>query len=282
MLAIYNNKPSGSKPLQATILALGIVFGFFAQALASQENITEELSANKAPKTAGKIVIIMDDIGNNISLGRRAVELPGAITYAILPHTPAAKKLAFYTTQLGQGKEVIVHMPMEADHHQHLGHGGLLAKHSQQQFIHNLKTALNEVPFAKGLSNHMGSRLTALPDRMHWLMDELSKQGLYFVDSKTTGNSAAKNAAQDSHIPYLSRDIFLDHDPSPAAIHQAFEKAKITAQKSGLAIVLAHPYRQTLDFLERALPDLKRSNFQLINTSEALTLIHSKQKLAMQ
>lgn len=268
--------------MRAAILTLSIVFGFFVQAVASQENITVELSANNTPKSAGKIVIIMDDIGNNISLGKRAVELPGAITYAILPHTPAAKKLAFYTTQLGQRKEVIVHMPMEADHHQHLGHGGLFAKHSQQQFISNLKSALDEVPFAKGLSNHMGSRLTALPDRMHWLMDELSKQGLYFVDSKTTGNSAAKNAAQDSQIPYLSRDIFLDHDPSPAAIRLAFEKAKITAQKSGLAIVLAHPYRQTLDFLERTLPNLKHSNFQLINTSEALTLIRSRQQLALQ
>lgn len=226
------------------------------------------------------LAIIIDDVGNNLPLGRRAVELPGAITYAILPHTPAAKKLAFYTTQVNAKKEVIVHMPMESVEERRLGPGGLTTDIDKQIFVDTVKTALQEVPFAKGLSNHMGSYLTTLPDRMHWLMTELNRQGLYYIDSKTTAASVAEQAAYDSQVPFLARDTFLDHNPDPTAISEAFSKALATAQKTGLAVVVAHPYRSTLTFLERELPKLSGHNIELIRASDAILLRNQQHKLA--
>lgn len=219
-----------------------------------------------------QLVIIIDDLGNNLELGRRAVELPGALTYAILPHTPLAKKLAFYATQLDQRKDIIIHMPMASVQNKRLGPGGLETHHDQQAFVETLHKAFAAIPFASGLSNHMGSKLTALPDRMDWLMAELGKCEFYFVDSKTTGNSSAQNAAATRTIPYLSRDIFLDHDPSPAAIDKAYNDALQLARQKGIAVVIGHPYTSTLDYLEKALPQLANSDVTLISAGEALLL----------
>ena len=60
------------------------------------------------------LVIIIDDLGNNLSLGHRAINLQGPLTYGILPSTPQAKNLAAAVLNSGNNKEIIIHMPMES------------------------------------------------------------------------------------------------------------------------------------------------------------------------
>lgn len=223
------------------------------------------------------LTIIIDDLGNHLARGQRAVNLPGAITYAILPHTPQARELALYANSIDTNKEVIIHMPMEAVGHKHLDPGGLSMQQDQQGFIDALQAAMHALPQAKGLSNHMGSELTSQPDRMDWLMSELSKTQLYFIDSKTTDNSAAMQAADKQQIPYLVRDVFLDHDPSPEAIDKAYKKALALANRSGSAVLIAHPYPTTLNYLEKALPELAQTGIVLTNASQAIQQKHFQQ-----
>ena len=234
-----------------------------------------------APRQA-RLAIIMDDIGNNLPLGQRAVDLPGAITYAVLPHTPLAARLARYAVSSQTDKEIIVHMPMESLLGKRLGPGGLVAGFDQNEFLQTVRAALQQVPHARGLSNHMGSYLTTLPDRMHWLMTELSLHGLYYIDSKTSTGSKARVAASDSQVPYIARDVFLDHDPAPEAIEAAFSKAKHMARHAGIAVIVAHPYRSTLDFLERQLPALAAEGYTLVNASDAIGYRQSTGQFALQ
>ena len=248
----------------------------FSASLMAQSN--SMLSQPTTLFSTPSLAIIIDDLGNNLASGRRAVNLPGAITYAILPHTPQAIELATYANRVDINKEVIIHMPMEAVGHRHMegnierhmGPGGLNMHQDQEDFIHTLQAAIQALPQAKGLSNHMGSQLTSQPDRMHWLMSELSKTPFYFIDSKTTDNSAAMQAADKQKIPYLVRDIFLDHDPDPIAIDKAFKKALALAIRSGSAVLIAHPYPSTLDYLEHALPKLSEAGVVLVNASQAI------------
>jgi polysaccharide deacetylase 2 family uncharacterized protein YibQ len=248
----------------------------FSASLMAQSN--SMLSQPTTLFSTPSLAIIIDDLGNNLASGRRAVNLPGAITYAILPHTPQAIELATYANHVDINKEVIIHMPMEAVGHRHMegnierhmGPGGLNMHQDQEDFIHTLQAAIQALPQAKGLSNHMGSQLTSQPDRMHWLMSELSKTPFYFIDSKTTDNSAAMQAADKQKIPYLVRDIFLDHDPDPIAIDKAFKKALALAIRSGSAVLIAHPYPSTLDYLEHALPKLSEAGVVLVNASQAI------------
>jgi len=219
-----------------------------------------------------RLAFIIDDIGYNLPLGKRAVELPGPITYAVLPHTPLASKLSQRALRQHPGKEIIIHMPMQSSRGKRLGPGGLLEDFDRDTFLETLRGALRGVPDARGLSNHMGSYLTTLPDRMQWLMAELRNHGLFYLDSKTTTRGMARDAATLSRVPYLARDIFLDHDPSPDAIARAFDRAKQLARRNGIAVVIAHPYQSTLDFLEQQLPLLPSEGFAQINASAALSL----------
>ena len=225
---------------------------------------------------AAQLVIVMDDLGNNLQQGRRAIELPGAITYAILPHTPAAKKLAYYAGHVDERKEVIIHMPMEANASLRPGPGALETQQNRETFIETIAAAVDAVPLARGLNNHMGSAVTSLPDRMRWLMEELRQRDFYFIDSRTTKESAATSAAQMTAIPHLARDVFLDHHQDYDAIDRSFQKSIRIARQKGLAVLLAHPYDATLEYLEHRLPELAGHGITLVSASEA---IQSRQQL---
>ena len=237
-------------------------------------------------QSSSSLVIIIDDLGNNLSLGQRAINLPGALTYGILPSTPQAQSLAAAVLNSGNGKEIIIHMPMESVYsqvdkpsavntnkkqHSAAKKTQILASHqTQAMFAKNLHTALQQFPSARGLNNHQGSHLTALIDQMNWLMGELKDTNLYFIDSKTTGNSVAKKAAATHGIPYLVRDVFLDHDPSPEAIDRQYRRALKIADKKGYAVIIAHPNRSTLDYLEQQIPLLAEKNIVIVSGSEAI------------
>jgi len=220
------------------------------------------------------LVMIIDDLGNHFSQGVRAIQLPGDLTYGIMPHTPQAKRLARYAKKYSalyhDKKEVIIHMPMESDHR--LTGGGLDSRQDRQIFSRTLREAMREIPDARGLNNHMGSKLTRMSEQMDWLMAELKASSLYFIDSKTTLGSAAAAAADKSAIPRLSRDIFLDHDPDPKAIDRAYKKALRLARQRGLAVVIAHPYPTTLRYLERQLPKLAHSPIALVSAGDAIRI----------
>ena len=68
-----------------------------------------------------------------------------------------------------------------------LGPGALTPNLSKQEFLETLREAIESTPHIRGVNNHMGSQLTALPKQMVWLMEELARQNLYFVDSRTHG-----------------------------------------------------------------------------------------------
>ncbi|MBT8149153.1 MAG: divergent polysaccharide deacetylase family protein [Gammaproteobacteria bacterium] len=251
-----------------------------SQRLDSQPLTYQQQGTGRHAQAAARLAIIIDDIGYNLALGQRAVDLPGPITYGVLPHTPLANKLSQRALRRHPDKEIIIHMPMQSLHGKRLGPGGLLGNFDRNTFLETLRDALQQLPDARGLSNHMGSYLTTLPDRMQWLMAELQQHGLFYLDSKTTTLGMARDAANDSRVPYLARDVFLDHDPSPKAIERAFSRAKQLARRKGMAVVVAHPYRSTLDFLEQQLPQLAAEGFAQVNASTAINVHNNVPRLA--
>lgn len=217
------------------------------------------------------MAIIIDDLGDRYEAGRRAVDLPGALTYAILPHTPYSRRLAERAHT--QGKEVMLHLPMQAlDPHKRLGEGALTLTMGEQALRHTLRRALAAVPHASGINNHMGSLLTSRPEHMAWLMQGLRGQGegLYFVDSYTSRESIARQQAREHLIPTARRDVFLDTDPQPAAIARQFERLLRIARRKGAAVGIAHPYPSTLHFLEQQLSQQAITGVRLVAVSELI------------
>ncbi len=215
------------------------------------------------------ISIIIDDLGNLRNRDLRAIRLPWAITYAFLPHTPHARELAKLANRLD--KEVMLHLPMEAMERNRLGPGALTLAMTRQQFLQQLRDDITAVPHLAGINNHMGSLLTQHPDHMRWLMQELGKHDtLYFVDSYTTKDSVAIQAANENWVPNIRRDVFLDSDRNPAKIRAELRRTVRLAREHGIALAIGHPYPETLTVLEQELPRLAAEGIDILPVSQLL------------
>lgn len=215
-----------------------------------------------------KLVLIIDDLGDNLALGQRTVDLPGAVNVAILPHTPYAVTLARHAH--AQGKTVMLHTPMTNHSHRRPGPGTLRPGMQRSEFLTVLRSNLDSVPYIEGVNNHMGSELTEQPLPMTWLMRELRQRGLFFVDSRTTRFTTAEHQAVLQGVPNLRRHVFLDHQRDKAAITAAYENWLKKAKRHGVAVAIGHPYPETLQVLEQRLPGLLLRGVELIPASKAL------------
>lgn len=222
--------------------------------------------------------IIIDDIGHSSVSGKRAINLPASLTYAVLPYAAHATSLATLAHQ--SGKEVMLHMPMENLSQFPLGTIALTSHQTEDDFVQMFDHAMSQVPHASGINNHMGSVLTQRVDAMTLLMSLVKQRDLYFVDSKTTPKSVASDAARQAKVRSASRDVFLDNVKTLAGIDRQFRHLIRKAKRNRTAIGIGHPYRVTLDYLEHALPMLEAENVRIIPVSEMLKLRTAGQQVA--
>lgn len=218
---------------------------------------------------APRIAIVIDDLGDRLAEGRAALDLPGRLTYAMLPHTPHAARLA--REAHAAGKEVMLHQPMQAVVGQPLGPGGVTLDMSERRFRETVRANLRAVPHVAGLNNHMGSLLTQHPGHMTWLMALLREERVgYFLDSRTTAGTVAERMAREQDVATGRRHVFLDHDRDEAAIAREFRRLTEHARRQGQAIAIGHPYPETLAVLARELGDLERHGVELVTVGELL------------
>lgn len=211
-----------------------------------------------------RIAIIIDDIGYRYT-DKNALSLPGAITYSILPHTPYGKRIALKAN--AKHKDVMLHIPMEAENGKKLGPGALTSAMNREEIVASLNASLAEVPFAIGINNHMGSRLTQLDDPMTWTMNFLKQHHLLFLDSKTSPYSKAGSIAQLVGVPVKNRNIFLDNQLTDSYITKQFQSLINHAKSQKVAIAIAHPHPETIRALKRLIPTLAKNNIELVPLS---------------
>jgi len=217
-----------------------------------------------------QVAIIIDDIGYQ-KVDAPLIKLPYALTFAVMPYTPQGLEMAQLAAK--HGKELMLHMPMEATTHNHLLGKGALRRHMTEPEVKQaLQQAIAQVPGIKGMNNHMGSYYTTLAEPMAWTMEVLAQHQLYFIDSKTSARSQGAIQAQRHQLAHRSRDIFLDNDKSDAALNRQFTALIQHAKTQGSAIAIGHPYPETYRFLKRNLPRLKREGIRLVPVSALLTL----------
>jgi hypothetical protein len=217
---------------------------------------------------AASLSLIIDDLGHRLHEGERATRLPAPVVCAVLPHTPHGQYLA--QRAHAAGKEVILHLPMQPHGDKNPGSGSLAAGMSETEWRERLDRNLASVPHAVGVNNHMGSLLTTEPRAMRWLMGALHERRLFFIDSLTTRASLGAGSARARGLPTLTRDLFLDRDPSPAAIAQQLSELERLAKKRSHALAIGHPYPATLDALEHWLPELGKRGITVIPVTTRL------------
>jgi polysaccharide deacetylase 2 family uncharacterized protein YibQ len=178
---------------------------------------------------------------------------------AVLPYQENTRESAEIAHD--RGKEVMLHLPMEP-----IGYPGPGKDPGPDAVLYDLKEpelrarvrkALADVPYRKGVNNHMGSRITPDRTRMKWVLEELKAKQCFFVDSRTGKDSVAFDVAQELHIPTVQRKVFLDDDKSYAEMAKEWEKAIGIATKEGQALIIGHIYPETVAALEKLIPAAK-------------------------
>ena len=216
------------------------------------------------------VAIIIDDIGHNHRRGKQLIDIPADLTFSIIPDSTHSHRLARYAHE--SGKEVMVHLPMANARDHPMSRIALTRGLLQDDYPLVIEDALERVPFARGLNNHMGSYLTQEPEAMSWLMDSMKGKGMFFVDSRTTPDTVASSIASKKNVLSASRDVFLDNERTPYAIDRQFRYLLRLAKKQKTAIAIGHPYPSTIDYLSNAIPLLKQENIQVVSVSKVIQM----------
>ena len=135
------------------------------------------------------------------------------LTYAVLPFETKTAAVAARLAELGE--EVLCHLPMEAQRGENPGPGALTEAMNEGEIRDATRRALEAVPGAVGVNNHMGSALSEDPDAMAAMLGVVRKRGLFFLDSRTSAASVAYGLAREAGVPAAERKVFLDGDRAP-------------------------------------------------------------------
>lgn len=208
-----------------------------------------------------KLAIVIDDIGYHPKEDAAIYALPKAISVAIIPVAPYAAQRNQQAQ--AQGRDVLIHLPMQPLQKIKIEEGGLSLGMSPAEVAQRVAQAKRIVSAAIGLNNHMGSAATANEPLMQGLMLALRQQNLFFLDSRTTPHSVAGKIAQAHGVSALQRHIFLDDSDALADVQRQFQQAIQYARKHGTAIAIGHPRKNTVAVLQQGLRNLP-ADIQLV------------------
>ena len=219
-----------------------------------------------------RAAIIIDDMGNDLGAARKLLALPYPLTFSVLPDLEHSARTA--DEAFAQGREVMLHLPMEPEAGARAlpGPGEIKVGMTRGQVERIVESDLGSVPHAVGVNNHMGSRATADAALMAAVMRVLAARRLFFVDSRTTAQSRALDAARRLDVPAFYRSVFLDDTETVEYSLGQLRLFRREVEEKGAAIAIGHPHPTTIAALERFLPELERDGIELVPASELVRL----------
>ncbi|MDD5692279.1 MAG: divergent polysaccharide deacetylase family protein [Candidatus Omnitrophica bacterium] len=218
------------------------------------------------PIIKGRIAIVIDDWGYHLDNLAIAGGIKQRLTCAVLPGLRNSREAAQYLHK--SGHEVILHLPMEPKGKLRLEKDTIAVNMAQQEVRRILDKDLGEIVFAKGVSNHMGSRLTEDIKQCEIILLEVKKRKLYFLDSFVTAKSVCGRLAKKIGVKFAKRDVFLDNRNEAEYIKAQVRSLKNLAQVRGIAVGIGHDRKNTLLVLKEMLPQLVKEGYQFVFVSE--------------
>lgn len=206
-----------------------------------------------------KMVIIIDDLGNGMKGTNEMLNMPITLNVAIMPFLPTTKKDAELAHE--KGIDVLVHMPMEPRKGKKdwLGPGAITTDLSDEEIRKRVHAAIDDVPYAVAMNNHMGSKVTSDRRIMSIVLDVCKERGLFFVDSKTDHQSVVAELAVQKGMPPVENDIFLDDQYSISHISRQMRLAEEKLKQQDTCITIGHvgvPGLMTAGIIRDAIPRL--------------------------
>lgn len=204
---------------------------------------TEEIKVEKysipPAKNGATLVFIIDDGGYDTYNLKFYTSLPFPIAIAVLPKLAHSKDCAAIVRNSGQ--ELMLHQPMQAQNLKlNPGEGAILPDMSLSEVYRQVSENIAEIGPIKGLNNHEGSLITCDVMKIGAVLDAVLDNGIFFVDSRTSAQTKAPQAALERDMKILERDVFIDDIISKDEMLAQIYRGLGIANKNGKVIMIGH------------------------------------------
>lgn len=221
-----------------------------------------------------EVAIIIDDFGGNVKGVDEFMTTNIPITVAIMPFLEKSTEQAENAHE--NGLEVMIHLPLEPKKGKKswLGPKAITKDLSLPEVKKRVVEAIENIPHAKGINNHMGSLIVEDEEIMRVILETANDYGLYVIDSGTSPNSVIPKIAEEIGMPWAVRDVFLDDTKSSSGhVYKQMKYLAKVAEKKGHAIGIGHvgiKGDQTVIGIKQAIKELSNRNISVVPPSVLL------------
>lgn len=221
-------------------------------------------------KYSGRLAVIVDDCGYDMSSVRTLLNTGLPLNFAVLPYKPYSSDVLEMIKS--DGRVAMLHLPMEPVDRSAMSEGSstICTDMSKDKILELTRKAINSLPGVSGVNNHQGSKATADSATMTTVLQELRNQDLFFVDSRTSSKSVARDKAVAMGVPTARNDIFLDNSSDVQAIRKQIYKAMDIAEKNGSAIAICHARPNTAKAWSMYAEEIKNTGIELVPITDLL------------
>lgn len=229
--------------------------------------VNDLISSENEVHFSPKVAFIIDDLGYEIEVAKKILELEFPLTLSILPFL----KYSEYMAEEGKknNQEIMLHLPMEPnDSSIDPGPGAIKSYMSKEEIRQAVRGSIFDFPYVIGMNNHMGSKITEDREIMKIILEEIKRYNLFFIDSMTSKNSIAYQVAQEMGVKTAVRAVFLDNENDMEYIKGQMLEVQKIALRDGEAIAIGHSRINTFYVLKRMIPELIRAGIEIVPVSE--------------
>ena len=214
-------------------------------------------------RSGATLAFVFDDGGQNLSDLQHYLNLPFPVDVAVLPQLQHSVESARRVRSSGR-HELLLHQPMQAINLSvNPGPGAISPSMTTTDIDAVVRKNLAEIGPVSGLNNHEGSLITESKIKIGKVIEICQQQGIFFLDSRTTVNTAAPQAALELGAKIWERDVFLDNTQNRADILEQIQRGLEVANKKGYAILIGHVWSGSnlAQILQELYPVLKSQGY---------------------
>lgn len=229
------------------------------------------LAGTEAPSSKPKAAIVIDDFGNRMEGTQEMLNLPFQITVAVMPFMRSTKQDA--EAAHAKGHDVIVHLPMEplSGKKNWLGPGAITCDLPDDEIRKRVIAAIDDVPHAVGINNHMGSKATVDERVMRIVLEVCRERKLFFLDSHTNYRSVVLKLSKQIGVPCIENHLFLDDHKNKSHVSKQIQLLHQHLSNHDECVAIGHVGaggKMTAKLLKESMSD----RFELVGVSKLTTI----------
>ncbi len=230
--------------------------------------------SSRVSEANSRIAIVVDDFGYSYNgAASDFLELDAGITLSVIPGLKHSREIC--EKAAGAGKSYICHLPMEPEEGKCQGGYCVTVAMNDREIERTVYGALEVIPGAAGMNNHMGSKATSDRRVMSAVMRACRQRNLFFLDSLTSPHSVAAETAESMGMPRLVNDLFLDNRGDD--IRGNMLKLIRLSERRGWAIGIMHVHSESFRELKWLVEEAEKRGIELITLKDLITLIAGKE-----